>query len=63
MSSINQTGAAIRLPNFCNLGVMLRVRRANQQKRALQSLQTRLGDAVGAPTGDERLSIETAPGP
>ena len=25
MSSINQTGAAIRLPNFCNLGVMLRV--------------------------------------
>jgi two-component system sensor histidine kinase AlgZ len=25
MSSINQTGAAIRLPNFCNLGVMFRV--------------------------------------
>ena len=25
MSSINQTGTAIRLPNFCNLGVMLRV--------------------------------------
>ena len=25
MSSINQTGAGIRLPNFCNLGVMLRV--------------------------------------
>lgn len=24
MSSINQTGAGIRLPNFCNLGVMLR---------------------------------------
>ena len=24
MASINQTGAAIRLPNFCNLGVMLR---------------------------------------
>ena len=24
MSSINQTGTAIRLPNFCNLGVMLR---------------------------------------
>ena len=22
--SINQTGAGIRLPNFCNLGVMLR---------------------------------------
>ena len=25
MTSINQTGAGIRLPNFCNLGVMLRV--------------------------------------
>ena len=25
MASINQTGAGIRLPNFCNLGVMLRV--------------------------------------
>jgi two-component system sensor histidine kinase AlgZ len=25
VSSINQTGAGIRLPNFCNLGVMLRV--------------------------------------
>ncbi len=25
MPSINQTGAGIRLPNFCNLGVMLRV--------------------------------------
>lgn len=24
MASINQTGAGIRLPNFCNLGVMLR---------------------------------------
>src|SRR5437763_15235426 len=24
VASINQTGAAIRLPNFCNLGVMLR---------------------------------------
>ncbi len=25
MASINQTGAGIRLPNFCNLGVLLRV--------------------------------------
>ena len=24
VASINQTGAGIRLPNFCNLGVMLR---------------------------------------
>jgi len=25
VTSINQTGSGIRLPNFCNLGVMLRV--------------------------------------
>ena len=25
MASINQTGTGIRLPNFCNLGVILRV--------------------------------------
>lgn len=52
-----------RVHGRVEVGVMLRVRRANQQKRALQELQKRLDDAVGAPTCDERLSVETAPGP
>ena len=25
VASINQTGSGIRLPNFCNLGIMLRL--------------------------------------
>lgn len=49
-----------RVQGRVEVGVMLRVNRAKQQPRALQSLQTRLRAAVLTPTCNERLAAEIA---